>query len=97
MYADVVDYLPTSAWNRLRAFAASAGRAELTPSDWRRFYDFVRSCHLQRALLSRESLVGFLSVNGFAAPLAQQLGSVYLHGRALLAAGQTFPDHDGQS
>lgn len=83
--ADVIDYLPASAWRFLRAFVAEANPPGLRPRDWRLFYDFVKSCHLHQALLSRESLTGFLSANGFADDLADELGSVYLHGRALLA------------
>ncbi len=82
---DVIDYLPASAWNCLRAFVAEANPPGLRPRDWRLFYDFVKSCHLHQALLSRESLFGFLNANGFADDLADELGSVYLHGRALLA------------
>ncbi len=84
---EVLDYLPPTAWKTLETFTASARISRLRPRDWRLFYDFVRTCHANQALLSKESLFGFLTNNGFADDVASELGSVYLHGRALLAEG----------
>ncbi len=89
---EVIDHLPAQAWKSLEAFTARASASSLGPRDWRLFYDFVRSCHTHQAPLSKELLAGFLTNNGFADHVASELGSVYLHGRALLASGSPVTD-----
>lgn len=84
--SDGIDYLPPRPWRQLRAFITQAAPPALRRQDWLAFYQFVRSCHAHQALLSRESLLGFLRDNGFSDESATELGAVYLHGRGLLAA-----------
>lgn len=81
-----IDYLPPLAWRQLRAFITQAQPPALRRQDWLAFYQFVKSCHAHRALLSRESLLGFLRDNGFSDESALELGTIYFHGRGLLAA-----------
>lgn len=92
---DVIDYLPANAWKHLQAFTTQATPPTLRPRDWQVFYDFVKSCHVHQALLSKESLFGFLHDNGFNDEVAAELGTVYLHGRALLAAGSVAAARNG--
>ena len=66
-------------------FITFANKEGLTLSDWKSFYSFIRIAHSSRIKLNEEGLYRLLIKHGFEKECAQEIASIYYHGRALLS------------
>ena len=65
-------------------FINAANEQILHPLDWRRFYHFIHAAHQGRTKLSADELKKLLLEAGFSDENADELASIYHHGRGLL-------------
>jgi hypothetical protein len=70
---------------QLTSFVRVANLAVLHPSDWERFYRFVRYCHAHHVSLRERRLCSELVARGVPSKLAIELALCYAHGRGVLA------------
>ena len=65
-------------------FAALANKFDLHPLDWKRFYEFVITCHTRRLKRTGDQLRRTFREAGFSDHSVEEMVLVYDHGRALL-------------
>lgn len=79
--------LPLLARTLFLSFVDLANTSLLHPLDMRRFYRFIRFCHARKVNLGEHELRAHLLQAKFSEEDADNLSSIYYHGRNLLSVG----------
>lgn len=83
--ADTEPVVPSSVQRLFEQFVKLANMQVLHAYDWRRWYQFIRGCHDNQAILDETDVIRLLVNAGFTEEKARNLASIYEHGRAILA------------
>ena len=78
--------LPKAVASSYHCFVTNANKNVLHPLDTDRFYAFIRDCHGRKVKLTERHVTRLLLREGFDSEMAEDLGSLYRHGRRILGS-----------